>query len=132
MVEHFLNWFAFLFRYRIRTQTVTQMAIEEVAKALREGDLPYFMDHRPGPESHFGSPYRVPVFDGDTIPIRSVYREFLDDAMDAAKAGRKHVITHKSLFAVARPAPGEADADGAPENPNTASARVRRGAGIRR
>ena len=35
-------------------QTVTQTAIEEVAEALREGDLAYFVDQRPsaGPRQH--------------------------------------------------------------------------------
>ncbi len=79
-------------------QTVTQTAIEEVAEAFRKGDLEYLVDNRPSTGG--GSILRRPVFDGEEVPIREVYREFLADALDAAKANRRHVVRRKQLFAV--------------------------------
>jgi hypothetical protein len=79
-------------------QAVTTTAIEEVADAMRKGNLEYFFDHRPLSGGPFG--LRLPSFDGRDVNIRTVYREFLDQALRQAKAGKKHVIQHEHLFAV--------------------------------
>lgn len=79
-------------------QTVTQTAIEEVAQALRNGDLAYFFEQRPFTASD--NILRSPVFNGVSVPLRSDYWEFLGAASDAEETGKKHVVLHEALFAV--------------------------------
>jgi hypothetical protein len=79
-------------------QAVTQTAIEEVARAFREGDLAYFVEQRPA--SDHGNPLRLPMFNGAEMNIRSAYWEFLDEAMESAAKKAKHVVRHELLFAV--------------------------------
>ncbi len=79
-------------------QAVTQTAIEEVAAALRNGDLEYFIDNRPSPA--FRSLLRSPVFEGREAPIRELYRAFLVEALNVADAANKHVVQHELVFAV--------------------------------
>jgi hypothetical protein len=79
-------------------QAVTQTAIEEVAEALRNGDLGYFMDQRPTTQPD--NVQRSPVFNSREVQIRAVYREVLADALEAADAGTKHVLHSEQLFAI--------------------------------
>ena len=77
-------------------QRLTQTAIEEVAEALRNGDLGYLFDHRPLP-----SELSVHAeFNGSHIPVTRIYCEALVSAIEAAERGVKHVLTHEEVFAI--------------------------------
>jgi hypothetical protein len=78
-----------------RLQTVTQTAIEEVAKAFRDGDLAYFVESRP---TDLGGLPRCVRFDGREFLLNADYERFLNEALDAAAENRKHIVSHQRLF----------------------------------
>jgi len=77
-------------------QATTQTAIEEVAQALKSGDLQYFIDHKPSNEGI--SHYANPVFDGCSIDINEGYNKVLDQALICITNGNKHLFKHEALF----------------------------------
>ncbi|MET0087587.1 MAG: primase-helicase family protein [Sedimenticola sp.] len=76
-------------------QTITQTAIEEVAEALREGNLQYFIVHAPTGESNFED--RI-TFGGESVNLVDEYRVIIRCAHDIYLSGKSHVLNHRELF----------------------------------
>ena len=92
-------------------QDVTQTAGEEVAEALRAGNLEYFFEHRPlaGRQPPTGSNADIiydlaepkPAwFDGTQIFPRESFRDVLKRAIHLTHNSGKHVLIHDDLFAI--------------------------------
>ena len=77
-------------------QATTQTAIEEVAEALKSGDLQYFIDHKPDGVGTLH--YTSPIFDGYGVDINDSYNKILEQAVICGSEGKRHLMKHRDIF----------------------------------
>jgi len=76
-------------------QTITQTSIEEVAQAIINGDLEFFLQLSPKDEFQLDIDAR---FDGGPISLSTEYYRVMREALQHCKEGKSHFLNHLDLF----------------------------------